>query len=134
MSVVPESAQPGSGWIEIIRRKTPEAFAEAFTIDAVLDASVLKQRIEGAEKIRKVFAATSGMYESIAFTHETIDGRKTYLEWRGRTFNGLPVEGLTVLTRDPAGKIERVCLMHSPLQTVETFSAELMRRLDGNLR
>ena len=39
---------PGHGWLEIIKRPTPEAFAAAFTKDVVLDASVLPRSITGA--------------------------------------------------------------------------------------
>jgi hypothetical protein len=42
------------------------------------------------------------MYESLAFTNETVDGRKTYLEWEGKAF-GKDVGGTTILTRDEAG-------------------------------
>ena len=39
---------PGHGWLEIIKRPTPEAFAAGFTKDVVLDASVLPRSITGA--------------------------------------------------------------------------------------
>jgi hypothetical protein len=119
----------GSSWLEILRRKTPKAFAEAFAADATLEASVLSEPVLGADRIREVFAATTSMYESISFTHEMIDGAKTYLEWRGKAFNGLPATGITVLTHGPTGKIENILLMHAPLRTVETFSTELTKRM-----
>jgi hypothetical protein len=43
------------------------------------------------------------------------------------------VAGVTVLTRNAAGKIESVRLMHRPLSMVLAFSAELARRLQGKL-
>jgi hypothetical protein len=74
-------------------------------------------------------AATSGgMYESIAFTHETTDGRKTYLEWQGKVF-GQHVGGTTILTRNHEGLIEHIQLYHSPLPVVVEFSRELAKRL-----
>jgi hypothetical protein len=39
---------PGHSWLEIIKRRTPEAFAAAFTKDVVLNASVLPRPISGA--------------------------------------------------------------------------------------
>jgi hypothetical protein len=69
------------------------------------------------------------MYENITFTHEVIDGSKTYLEWQGKIFNGLSVTGITVLTRDPVGKIKTILLMHAPLLVVHSFSAELTKRV-----
>ncbi len=79
------------------------------------------------------FAATaSGMYDALGFTHETVDGRKTYLEWEGKAF-GEDVGGATILTRDEAGLIVGVRLYHRPLQMVRRFSVELAKRLKGKI-
>jgi len=51
----------------------------------------------GVGRIAVFFAATSGMYDTIAFTHETKDGSKTCLEWEGKVF-GEDVGGTTILT------------------------------------
>ena len=72
------------------------------------------------------------MYDIIAFTHETKDGSKTFLEWEGKVF-GEDVASTTILTRDEAGLIESVQLYHRPLHIVVRFSAELRRRLQGRL-
>lgn len=56
--------------------------------------------------ITSFFAATAGgMYDSLTFTNETVDGSKTYLEWEGKAF-GKDVGGTTILTRDRAGLIQ----------------------------
>src|SRR5262249_53061243 len=87
----------------------------------------------GAAAIASFFAATtSGMYESLAFTNETVDGRKTYLEWEGKAF-GKDVGGTTILTRDEAGLIQSIRLYHRPLQVVLEFSQELAKRLEGRV-
>ena len=79
------------------------------------------------------FAATAGgMYDSLAFTNETIDGAKTYLEWEGKAF-GKEVGGTTILTRNEAGLIQSIRLYHRPLQMVMEFSVELGRRLKGKV-
>ena len=98
----------------------------------MLYASVLNAPCIGVERIAAFFAATSGMYDTIAFTHETKDDSKTFLEWEGKVF-GEDVAGTTVLTRDQAGLIESVQLYHRPLHIVVRFSAELRRRLQGKL-
>jgi len=72
------------------------------------------------------------MYETIAFTHETTNGRKTYLEWQGKAF-GKQVGGATILTRNTEGLIEHIQLYHSPLQVVVEFSRELAKRLQGKV-
>jgi hypothetical protein len=85
------------------------------------------------DAIASFFAATAGgMYESLAFTHETVDGRKTYLEWEGKAF-GKHVGGTTILTRDEAGLIQSIRLYHRPFQVVLEFSQELAKRLEGKV-
>jgi hypothetical protein len=87
----------------------------------------------GVEAIASFFAATAGgMYDSLAFTNETIDGAKTYLEWEGKAF-GKEFGGTTILTRNEAGLIQSIRLYHRPLQMVVEFSVELGRRLKGKV-
>jgi hypothetical protein len=132
MSVANDSRSPGQDWQRILGRKSFDDFAAAFTEEAVLDASVLNGPVKGPSGIRSVFSATAAMYETIVFTHETTQGPKTYLEWEGKALGGRAA-GVTVLTRNAAGKIESVRLMHRPLAMVLAFSAELARRLEGKL-
>ncbi len=73
------------------------------------------------------------MYDTIAFTHETSAGPRTYLEWQGK-FQGRAVAGVTILRRSEEGLIEGIQLFHSPYEQVLAFSAELARRLDGRIK
>jgi hypothetical protein len=123
---------PGQDWIAIVRKSGTSEFATAFVAHSVLYASVLNAPCIGVERIGAFFAATGGMYDIIAFTRETKDGSKTFLEWEGKVF-GEDVAGTTILTRDEAGLIESVQLYHRPLHIVVRFSAELRRRLQGRL-
>jgi hypothetical protein len=123
---------PGQDWIAIVRKSGTSEFATAFVAHSVLYASVLNAPCIGVERIGAFFAATGGMYDIIAFTRETKDGSKTFLEWEGKVF-GEDVAGTTILTRDEAGLIESVQLDHRPLHIVVRFSAELRRRLQGRL-
>jgi hypothetical protein len=85
------------------------------------------------DAIAAFFAATAGgMYDTLAFTHETVDDRKTFLEWEGKAF-GKYVGGTTILTRDETGLIASVRLYHRPFQIVQQFSAELSKRLKGKI-
>ena len=127
MGEIPLSSTPGLAWLDILQLSTLTAFASAFTPDAVLNASVLREPARGAAAIRKVFDATRGMYEQIAFLHETRSGCRTYLEWEGR-FKGRDVAGVTILVHDAHGLIESVRLHHRPYDQVVVFSAELARR------
>lgn len=121
---------PGHLWFEIITRDTPEAFAPAFTRDAMLYASVLAGPLAGATVIRAFFTATRAMYERIAFVHETRSTLRTCLEWEG-SFQSCGVAGTTILSHNKAGRIESVCLYHRPYDQVVAFAAELARRLSG---
>ena len=126
------SATPGSGWVEIIGRATAEAFASAFTEQVLLETSARSKAIAGAAAIRRFFDATRGMYDSIVFVHETATELRIHLEWEG-VFQGAPIAGATILTRDAGGKIDRIRLYHRPYEQVIAFSAELARRLDGQM-
>jgi hypothetical protein len=125
---------PGQDWIAIVRKNGTAEFGKAFAANPTLDASVLNGPCVGVEAIAAFFAATSGgMYETIEFTHETTDGRKTYLEWQGKAF-GKHVGGITILTRNNEGLIENIQLYHRPLQVVLEFSRELAKRLEAESR
>jgi hypothetical protein len=126
-------APPGQDWITIVQKNGTAEFGTAFAPSPVLEASVLNGPWVGLDAIAAFFAATSGgMYDSLAFTTETVDGNKTYLEWEGKAF-GRDVGGTTILTRDNAGRIERIRLYHRPLQVLVQFSAELATRLKGKV-
>jgi hypothetical protein len=98
---------PGQDWIVIVRKNGTHEFVTAFVAQPLLYASVLNAPCIGVERIAAFFAATSGMYDTIAFTHETKDDSKTFLEWEGKVF-GEDVAGTTILTRDQAGLIASV--------------------------
>ena len=122
------TGKPGASWIAIVRKNGSPEFAAAFAPDVVLDASVLSGPFVGVSKIAAFFAATAGgMYDSLTFTHETVSGPKTYLEWEGKAF-GEQVGGATILTRNESGQIRSIRLYHRPLDAVLMFAGELNRR------
>ena len=123
---------PGQDWIAVVGKNGTSEFATAFVAQPVLHASVLNAPCIGVEPIAAFFAVTSGMYDRLAFTHETKDSSKICLEWEGKVF-GEDVAGTTILTHNYAGLIESVQLYHRPLHIVVRFSAELGRRLQGKL-
>ena len=123
---------PGQDWIAVVGKNGTSEFATAFVAQPALHASVLNAPCIGVGRIAAFFAATSGMYDTIAFTHETKDSSKICLEWEGKVF-GEDVAGTTILTRNDAGLIESVQLYHRPLHILVRFSAELGRRLQGKL-
>ena len=133
MSVENLPRKPGEDWIAIVRKNGTKEFAAAFASNPVLDTSVMNGPCIGVDAIASFFAATAdGMYDSLAFTNETIDGPKTYLEWEGKAF-GKSVGGTTILTRNEASLIQGIQIYHRPLHMVLQFSAELENRLKGKV-
>jgi hypothetical protein len=125
--------QPGQDWMATVRQSGTPQFATNFAADAVLHASVLREPCAGVEAIETLLGVgTGGMYHTLVFTHETIDGPKTYLEWEGKAF-GKSVGGSTILTRNGAGLIQSIQIYHRPLSMVLQFSAELEDRLKGKV-
>ena len=124
---------PGAEWKAIVQKNGAKESVAAFASNAVLETSTFNGPCIGAEAIATVFAAVAGgMYDALTFTSETVDGRKTYLEWEGKAF-GKDVGGATILTHNEAGLIENVRLYHRPLQMVLQFSEELAKRLEGKV-
>ncbi|MFF7187413.1 alpha/beta fold hydrolase [Streptomyces sp. NPDC008222] len=125
------SAVHPQGWTNAFAEKSAEAFRETFAADVVLEASVLTRPVEGRDQVTSVMGTASGIYESLAFTQEAVAGHRVYLEWRATAFGGVPIEGVTILTKDDNGQIARIAIHHRPLGAVHRFSAELGRRLRG---
>jgi hypothetical protein len=133
MPADPSARRPGENWLALVRKSGTAEFAAAFAANPVLYTSVLSGPCAGVESIATVLkASTGGMYDTLVFTHETVDGQKTYLEWEGEAF-GKSVGGSTILTRDAAGLIQSIQIFHRPLPMVLQFSAELERRLMGRI-
>jgi hypothetical protein len=133
MPADPLARKRGEDWIAIARNNGMPEFAAAFAANPVLHPSVMSGPCAGVEAVAAVFAATAGgMYDTLAFTHETAVGPKTYLEWEGKAF-GKSVGGTTILTRNEAGLIQSIQIYHRPLHMVLQFSAELENRLKGKI-
>jgi len=132
MSESEKMRRPGQDWLAIVRKNGSEGFSKAFAENVVLDSSVMNGSCVGVDVVGAFFSATSGMYDRIAFTHETVDRLKTYLEWEGQAFH-MDVAGSTILTRDDSGLIQSIRLYHRPLHLIVRFSAELGRRLSGKV-
>lgn len=124
---------PGAQWLEIIKRPTLAAFAQAFTPEVRIEGSVIERALVGPAALRAVFDATRTMYDQIAFTRETVLDDRTVLEWEG-VYAARPVAGVTIQTRDGAGAIASIELYHRPLSQVQAFAADLTWRLDATTR
>lgn len=121
------------GWTQAFAKKSEDAFAEAFDAEVALEASTLARPVQGRVQVKAVMAAASQVYESLVFTHETVNGARSYLEWRAVAFGGQELLGVTVLQKNEAGKIVRVAIHHRPLKAALRFSQALRERLVGTL-
>ncbi len=121
------------GWTRAFEAKSSSAFADAFAADIVLEASVLARPVVGVDQVKTVMGAASRIYEALAFTNEATHGPRSYLEWEAQAFGGEHLYGITILTRDEEGRIVRAAIHHRPLGAALRFSAELGRRLRGQL-
>jgi hypothetical protein len=127
-----ESVPAGHAWLEILHRPGLAEFAGAFSSGVTIEASVLPSALIGAHDVRAFFETTKKIYSSVGFTFESTVGPRTFLGWEGQ-FAGQQVAGITVLERDADGRISAIHLHHRPLPAVLAFSAELARRLEGQL-
>ncbi|MFL6660525.1 MAG: alpha/beta fold hydrolase [Rhizobacter sp.] len=127
------AAAAPQGWTRAFEEKSATSFAEAFAAEIVLEASVLAKPVVGADQVKTVMAAASTIYEALAFTQEATDGPRTYLEWEAQAFGGEKLSGVTILTKNDAGKIVRAAIHHRPLGSALKFSVELGRRLQGKV-
>ncbi len=121
------------GWTNAFAQKSADTFADAFDDYVVLEASVLMRPVEGITQVKTVMSTASKIYEALAFTHEAVNGQRNYLEWQAQAFGGMKLRGITVLTKNDAGKIIRVAIHHRPLAAALRFSAELRERLHGQI-
>ena len=122
------AARPGAEWLAVVTQATIADFARAFTIEPVLEASVLTAPIAGVPAIHAFFQATRSMYDRIAFTREDRSDLRTYLEWEGE-YRARRVTGVTILTTAASGAIEHIRLFHLPFDQVVAFSSDLCQRL-----
>lgn len=119
--------RPG-GWTHAFAEKSGAAFAAALANDVVLEASVMRDPVEGRDAVMRVMGIASQIYESLVFTHESGNGSRSYLEWEATAFGGLVIRGVTVLTTDHAGRIVHAAIHHRPLDAALRFSQEMRDR------
>jgi hypothetical protein len=113
------------GW----RRSFADRSQSQFADEIVLEATTLAKPIEGKPSVAAVLATASSIYEFLELTAEAQSAPTTYLQWRATAFEGMQMEGVTVLERDVSGKIVAAAI--HPLGPVLRFAAEIRDRLAG---
>jgi hypothetical protein len=124
LEIAPQSA---AAWLEIVSRPTLQAFSSAFCASPILEAPVLAEPVLSVKAIYDFFHTTRSMYDRIGFVHEIRSSSRACLEWEG-LFLGESISGATILAYDASGAIERIRLFHYPLEHLNSFSVELVRR------
>jgi NADPH:quinone reductase len=122
---------PSQPWTEAFASTSAARFGAAFADDVVLEGTNLRRPIEGREQVMHVIGAVNEIFESLRFTHEAGDDRRSYLEWEATAFGGVPLEGVTIVTKNESGEIVHAAIHHRPLGAALRISAALRERLDG---
>ena len=117
---------PGVTWVTMVRTLRTSDARRYFASNVTLDASVLARTSRGIKAVRAYFVAASDLYDSLRFTHETVSGSRTFLEWEGKAF-GKAVGGITVLVRSKSGRVAKIQLYLRPSNSVQQFAAALLR-------
>jgi hypothetical protein len=122
------------GWTNAFNEKSSDAFGKALADDVVLEATALRKPLSGRADVQTTLETASQLYESLIFTQEATNGRRTYIEWEATACDKVALYGITVLRKNDAGQIEHVAIHHRPLDALLTFSAELGRRTAGSIK
>ena len=115
---------PTNSWHEIITREPFEHFAEAFTEDVTFETSTCNRKISGPADLRTLMRAMSSLYERLTFTSEVDAGSTTFLLWEALT-KRTEIAGVTVIERDPTGRIKSIHLHQRRLQAIVLYASEL---------
>ena len=127
-----------AGPVLVLRGSGDPFVTDEFVSQAIVPrfATVSAETIEAAghwahvEQPGRVAAHVDRFLQTSSPT-KTTSGRRTYLEWEVVAFGDVQLSGITVLTKNDAGQIERAAIHHRPLGGGLRFSAELRRRLTG---
>jgi hypothetical protein len=131
-ATVTSQDSPARRWGGSFADRSGAAFAEIVSADVVLEGSVFALPIRGRQAVWATLRAAASIYDTLAFTSDAERDDRAYLEWTA-TALGLNIAGVTVLYLDQGGRIARVALHHRPLGAAIAFSAELGRRLAGQV-
>jgi hypothetical protein len=120
-------------WTDAFAQQSADAFGSAFADDVVLEASTLRVPVRGKKDVQVTMQAASAYYVRVMFTHEGVNGLRTYREWETEGPTGTKFYGITILTRNADGLIGHIAIHHRPLDAALEFSAEMGRRTQGKI-
>lgn len=123
---------PASRWGDSFADPSGATFAEIVSADVGLEGSVFALPIRGRQAVWATLRAAADIYDTLTFTSDAEHDGRAYLDWTA-TALGLRIAGITVLYFDQSGRVATIALYHRPLGAVIAFSAELGRRLTGQV-
>jgi hypothetical protein len=123
---------PASRWGDSLADPSGAAFTEIVSADVVLEGSVFVLPVRGRQAVWVTLRAAAGIYDALTFISDAERDGRAYLDWTA-TALGLPIAGVTVLYVDQSGRFAGIALHHRPLEAAIAFSAELGRRLAGQV-
>lgn len=129
MATNTRGAAQEQAWTDAFVQNDESAFESALAADVRLQASALVKPVIGRDLVKAVMAGASAGYEHLVFIDQAKNGKRTWLEWEARTFSGLELSGVTVLTMNDNDQITEISIHHRPLLALLKFSAELGDRV-----
>ncbi len=130
--IIMDHDDPASRWGNSFADPSGAAFAEIVSADVVLEGSIFALPIRGRQAVWATLRAAAGIYDALTFTSDAERDGRAYLDWTA-TALGLRIAGVTVLYFDQSERFARIALHHRPLAAAIAFSAELGRRLAGQI-
>ena len=109
-----------------------KAFAKLVSPDVTLEETIFVAPIDGREKVWAAVRTAGRITDSLRFTHESSAADRRHLEW-GLEALGHRLNGVSVISFDGSGLIDRVAFYQRPLAGVLAFSAEMGRRLGNSV-
>jgi hypothetical protein len=119
-------------WSESFTDPSGAAFAAIVRADVVLEGSIFARPIHGRQAVWTTLQTAAGIYDTLAFACDAQRDGRAYLDWAGAAL-GQAIAGVTVLRLDDSSLVASVAIHHRPLGAVIAFSAELGRRLAGQV-
>ena len=115
-------------WSGAVRDNSGSSFLAATAPGFLLAGSIFAKPITGRDSAFAALRVSSGIYDSLKFTHELLGQGRAYLEWEGLAL-GEEISGVTIITLEENGQISRAVIHSQPLGAVLAFSGEMRKRL-----
>jgi hypothetical protein len=119
--IIPPSAGP------------PPWFAK-LAVDATLEATVLKQPVEGRDNIIAVIKQAIPLYEFQDFSYKGDVGDDFFLESYRSRINGVPIECLVLVHMNEKREADSLVISHRPLEAALLFSKLMWDRVSVEFR